>query len=411
MTMLIGMKDGETLARLLRMMPQRKTRRVLAHAKETFLQAAQEPFDTIVIHMDLVADLYPWEWIGPLRLRRPDARIVVVPSETAYDSLWLEAAERLALEAGFAWCPLGATPEELVDIVLREAGEVRTADEDERGGDGVVAAVWSASGKDGATTIAANVALTLARASPALRVGLLDLNLRNPELRVLLRVPDVGRTNAALRPKLQTGALSPSELRDAAVPYRKAPNLRILYGTHRRDTAGDVSPEMMETLLSVCRQTFDVAILDVSSFPDNAATVCAVRGADVRWLAAGNRSPSYLWNWSEWHACYWKYCGLGASDVELVCNRFDPAGEPAEKAAAALGMPLAGVVPNVPGGLGLRMAEEGRPLVDAPQADAFAASVYRLASRLHVAAGREPFPDRAAPRRRSGLVSLLSGLF
>ncbi|WP_309122379.1 hypothetical protein [Paenibacillus sp.] len=409
MSLLIGMKEGEPLARLLAIMPQRPRRRVLAHEKDAFFrQAARETFETIVLHMDLVADAYPWEWIGPLRSVRPDARVVVVPSESAYDALWLEAAQRLASDAGMEWVPLGAGTEEIAAIALRGVERDLAETAADRG---IVATVWSAASKDGATTIAGNVALTLARESPTLRVGLLDLNLKNPELRVALRVPDVGRTNAALRPKLQTGALSPAELREAAVPYRKTPNLRVLYGTHRRDTAADVSPEMMETLLSVCRQTFDVTIVDVSSFPDNAATVCAVRGGDVRWLVAANRSHSYLWSWTEWYACYWKLCGLAASDIELVCNRFDPAAESPEKAAAALGMTLAAVAPNVPGGLGLRMAEEGRPLVDATQADEFAAGVYRLASRLRVASGREPFAEREAPRRRPGLVSLLSGLF
>jgi pilus assembly protein CpaE len=409
MSLLIGMREGETLTRLLAALPQRRERRALAHEGGAFFDAAREAFETIVLHMELVADRYPWEWIHPLRSLRPEARIVVVPSEEAYDSLWLEAAERLALEAEFVWAPLGAGPEEIAAIV--SGSLLGDFDPAEPGSRGIVATVWSAASKDGATTVAANVAVTLAREAPTLRVGLLDLNLKNPELRVALRAPDGGRTNAALRPKLQTGALSPAELRESTAPYRKQANLRLLYGTHRRDTAADVGPEMMETLLSVCRRTFDVTILDVSSFPDNAATVCGVRGADVRWLVAGNRSPSYLWSWGEWYACYWKLCGLAASDVELVCNRFDPEGEPADKAAAALGMPLAAVVPNVPGGIGVRMAEEGRPLVDAPQAGDFAASVCGLASRLHEATGREALPERETPRRRSGLVSLLSGLF
>ncbi len=411
MSVLIGMREGEALARLLRMMPQRRERRVSTTEGSAFFEAAREPFETIVLHMDLVAGRYPWEWIGPLRTLRPESRIVVLASEEAYDSLWLEAAERLASEAGFDWVPLGAGPEETAAIVLAAADGAGAEEFDARGDGGIVTTVWSASCKDGATTVAANAALTLAREAPALRVGLLDLNLKNPELRIAFRTQDGGRTSAALRPKLQTGALTPGELRESTVPYRKQPNLRVLYGTHRRDTAADVSPEMMETLLTVCRRTFDVTLLDVGSFPDNAATVCGVRGADVRWLVAGNRPSSYLWSWGEWYACYWKLCGLEAADVELVCNRIDPEGVPANSAAAALGMPLAAVVPNVPGGVSVRMAEEGRPLVDAPQADAFAASVYGLASRLHAATGREALPERGAPRRRTGLVSLLSGLF
>ncbi|HZG77917.1 MAG TPA: hypothetical protein VEZ72_18845, partial [Paenibacillus sp.] len=206
MSVLIGMREGETLARLLAALPQRRERRALAQEGGAFFDAAREPFETIALHMELVADRYPWEWISPLRALRPESRIVVVPSEEAYDSLWLEAAERLALEAGFEWVPLGAGPEEIAATVLGRGG----TDPAEPGSRGVVAALWSAACKDGATTVAANVAVTLAREAPALRVGLLDLNLKNPELRVMLRGPDGGRTNATLRPKLQTGALTPA---------------------------------------------------------------------------------------------------------------------------------------------------------------------------------------------------------
>jgi len=407
---LLGIREGSALAGWFGALPDRPRRKTVAHARETFFQAAYEPYELVVLHTELVSDLYPWEWIGRLRELQPRAEIVVVPSEAAYDSLWLEVMNRLAAEAGFAVAPLGAGAEELAASLSKAGdGSGGVAGHAER--TGIVAALWPAAPKDGATTVAVGVALTLARQAPSLSVGLLDLNLKNPELRVALREGNWDRTNASLRPKLQTGALTPEELSRACAPVRKAPNVRVLYGTHRRDTACDVSPEMMETLLSVARRTFDVTILDTSSYPDNAATVCGVRGADVRWLVASNRSPSYLWSWSEWYECYWKHCGLSASGVELVCNRFDPSGEPAEAAAASIGMSLAGSLPDVPGDAGAQAAETGRPLLDDPRATEFASAVYRLASRLHVASGREPFPDRADARRRTGLVSLLSGLF
>ncbi|HZG86135.1 hypothetical protein [Paenibacillus sp.] len=409
MSLLIGMKEGEELDRLLEALPAGADRRTVARSKESFWRAAEQRFDAVLLHAELVADMYPWEWAARLRERQPYAKIVVFLCEEVYDSLWLEVVERLSTEAGFVATPVGCGMEERRGIALQTLlGEAPPADVSRTG---VVAAVWSAACKDGATTVAANAALTLAREAPGLSVGLLDLNLKNPELRLLLGHADAGRSNASLRPKLQTGSLTTAELLAATAPFRRTPNLRLLCGTHRRDTAGDVSADMMGTLLAVCRRTFDVTVVDVSSYPDNAATVCAVRGADARWLVASNRPSSYLWSWGEWYECYWKHCGISPADAELVCNRYDPAGDPPEKAAAAIGMKLAAVLPNVPGGAGLRLSELGKPLADAPQAEPFAAEMYRLASRLHVLAGKAPLPERRSARRRYGFMSMISSLF
>jgi len=409
MSLLIGMKEGDELDRLIESLPARSDRRTVARDKESFWSAAEQRYDAILLHVELVADMYPWEWAARLRERQPFAKIVVFLCEEVYDSLWLEVAERLSLEAGFAAAPIGAGTEDRRGFALQTLfGEAAPAD---GARSGVVAAVWSASCKDGATTVAANAALTLAREAAGLSVGLLDLNLKNPEMRLLLGHADAGRSNASLRPKLQTGSLTSAELLAATATYRRTPNLRLLCGTHRRDTAGDMNADMIGELLDVCRRTFDVTVVDVSSYPDNAATVCAVRGADARWLVASNRPSSYLWSWSEWYECYWKHCGLSPADAELVCNRYDPAGDSPEKAAAAIGMKLAAALPNVPGGAGLRLSEVGKPLADAPQAEAFAAEIYKLASRLHVLAGKAPLPERRAARRRHGFMALISSLF
>src|SRR5690606_35411716 len=134
----------------------------------------------------------------------PAAEVAIIPSEAAYDSLWLEVAERLCTEAGFSLLPLGMPPEEAALHAIR-GGEVDPAAPGDKRG--IAAAVWAASCKDGATTVALNAALTIARQRPDVSVGLLDLNLKNPELRLFLRGADASRTNVPLRPKLQTGAV------------------------------------------------------------------------------------------------------------------------------------------------------------------------------------------------------------
>lgn len=409
MSVLFGLPRGELLTRLEGTVPMREPQRSVHDAAALFA-AMEHGYRRIVVHIGLVGDRYPWEWIGDLAKRAGEARVVIVSDEAVYDSLWQEAMERLAAEAGFATTPLGGSAETTAEAVRRAlygAAEPIAP----RQGPGVVAAVWSAAAKDGATTTAASVALALAKHT-TLRVGLLDFNLKNPELRALLSFPDKQGSHAALRPKLAAGTLAPETLRDAAVPYRKTmPNLYVLSGTHRRDTAGDVTPEMMDALLRAARGAFDVAIVDVSSYPDNAATICAVRGADVRWLVAQAGTAASRFGWNEWYACYWKYCGLREEEVSLVLNRLEAGKSKPERIAEAWRLPLAGALPNVGGGAGLASYREGLPLYEAPEAGAYVEAAHRLASRLSTMAGAPPLPERETVRRRGSLVQMLSGLF
>ncbi|WP_199624420.1 AAA family ATPase [Paenibacillus alkalitolerans] len=402
MSALLGMKQGDLLTAVQSSMAVDGSLTVV-HEKAAFFSELDRSYDEIVLHSSLFQESYPWEWVATVRNRQPQAKITVIPDETVYDSLWLEILYRLADEAGIRIAPLGISDEEIIRVVNDSDNDPTTA------GPGIVTAIWSAASKDGATAVAINTALALARHSP-LQIGLLDLNLKNPEIRACLHLPERDRSNLTLRSKLQTGVLKRSELWDTCIPYRQSPQLRILPGTHRRDTADDVTPDMVKHLLDVCRTTFDITIVDVSAIPDNAATICAVRHADVRWLVAQQRFGSYLWSWNEWYDCYWKYVGLDPGRMSFILNGYDPQGEKPEKIAGSLRMDVAGVLPNVAGGAGVKAVQEGIPLCDMPGAESFASGVHRLASVLSVAAGASPLPEQNKGRR-NGVFSILSALF
>jgi pilus assembly protein CpaE len=401
MRVLLGMKQGEMLSALQSSYLIGNTLTAV-HDRRSLQHAVESAYDLILIHVELFAESYPWEWVGALRRDQPGAKIVVIPDDTAYDSLWLEVLYRLAEEYRIQLAPIHTDPGKMFPIT-------QPSDSQPTEGKGIIAAIWPAACKDGATTVAINTALVLAQQTK-LKIGLLDLNLKNPEIGASLNLAAKGRSNAALRSKLQTGSLRPDDLMEACIPYRKAPQLRILAGSHRRDTAADFTAEMMQHLLDVCRSSFDITIVDVSAFPDNAATVCAAKYADCRWLVAQQAFGSHRWSWNEWYECYWKFAGLHPSQISLVVNRFSPHGEGPHRIADSLGMRLAGVLPNVPSGAGLAAMQEGTPLCEMAGAEAFLESIHSLASELSTAAGAAPLP---LPRgkRRNGILSVLSALF
>ncbi|MGO4370321.1 hypothetical protein AB4Z21_05890 [Paenibacillus sp. MCAF20] len=110
------------------------------------------------------------------------------------------------------------------------------------------------------------------------------LNLKSAKLHRFLGEDEPEVSLDKLRPELIAQTLTPDKLRRAASPITKLPNLHVLFGNMVRDQAEFFSPEEVNHLLDVARETFAYVILDVSAYWDNAATVCALRMADVRIL-------------------------------------------------------------------------------------------------------------------------------
>ncbi|MBP1157130.1 MULTISPECIES: hypothetical protein [unclassified Paenibacillus] len=377
--------------------------------RDLFFSRMEEPFDIVLVHAGLLYDLYPWEWMQALRRNQPQARVTLALDASVYDSFLLETISRMADLFHFRTVPVGLTDDEMLEAFAAQVNRRQSDNPAHRGGS--LTAIWSAASKDGATTIAVSTALSLA-ASSGMTIGLIDGNLHNPEIRSFLNLTDPNYSGFKLRSKLQTQTLTPGDLVDACVSYRKISNLHILTGSRRRDTALDVTPEMMIHLLHTCRAAFDITIVDLNSYPDNAATICTVREADHRWLVAQNNYASFQMSWGEWYECYWKYAGLTPKDISLIMNRTMAEDKP-ERIAELLRMPLAAAVPNIQGGLGRKAVHEGIPLYQTSGTDSFTEQIDGLAAQLapkdeRIGAGA---PAAAAVRRRGGFLQRWTALF
>ncbi|WP_438432545.1 AAA family ATPase [Gorillibacterium sp. sgz500922] len=381
---------------------QGRLQAVTVSTAEQALFRLSESFDHAAFELQLFADWYPWEVIRELSKQRgPHTSITLIPDDKVYDSLYLEVLGRLADSAGIALLPQALTPQEGAALLLERLTDSPTVP---RTGQGKVVAVWSAGSRDGASTVVANTALLLA-SQTGLRVGLLDLNLKNPTLSANLNLETGGKSNVRLRPRLQTRTLTPEELRAGCIPLPRMKQALVLPGTPRRDSAGDCTPEMIDHLLTAARSAFDVTLLDLNGYPDNAATVCGVRGADLRWLVATPRFDSYRTSWTEWYNSYWKFCGLSPEDIGLVLNRAAAKGE-ANAAATFLEMPLAAELPELPGEHARRAVDEGVPFHEQTGAEPFREALAPLAAQAARAAGTE---WELRPDRRKTLWRRIGG--
>ncbi len=356
--------------------------------REQLMFRLQENYDYVAVHCNLFCDVYPWDWIQDLQQKSPDMKVTIILDEKVYDSTLLDVVRRLSQEYGFETVPIG-----LPDVDLAASLGVfffdrsAAAQENLYQRQGKVVVTWSAASKDGASTIAVNTAIALSNLTE-LSVGLIDLNLKSPGIRADLNIQDRDKSNLKLRPKLLTQSLEPSELLNMCVKYRNLSRLHILAGTHRRDTALDVTPEMVQHLLTVAKKTFDITIVDVHTFPDNAATICAVRNADIRWLVTQNNYASYKASWGEWLDCYWRHCGIQLTDISLIVNKANPH-DKSSLVSEHMGIELLSEIPNMGPESGLRAVHEGIPLLHQSENTSFVDSVNQLAAELAAKIGSD----------------------
>lgn len=155
-------------------------------------------------------------------------------------------------------------------------------------------------------------------ATTGLKVGYLCLNLKSAKTHLYLGVDKPEVTLEGVRPELRARTLTGEKLRQYAFPSPRVGNLRVLFGNMAREQAEYYEPEDMSQLLSAARDAFDLTIADVSAYWDNAATVCAMREADDRFLVTTDRLSHFQEDVHRWTGQVGSMFGIEPEQFDLV---------------------------------------------------------------------------------------------
>lgn len=115
-------------------------------------------------------------------------------------------------------------------------------------------------------------------------VGYLCLNLKSSKIHRYMGVDNPAVTLDMLRAELRSSLLTKVRLLRYCYQDMRLSNLFVLFGNMLREQAEYFVPQDIEYLLDTASQTFDYCILDVSSYWDNAATICGLLHADQKVL-------------------------------------------------------------------------------------------------------------------------------
>ncbi len=313
-------------------------------------------FDFIVVDEETFLGNFPWEWMPLLRDHSQVSQIIVILSEKT-DSVYAEIIKRLAVDLKISLIAPGLTKEEVAgEVNLRVYKQAKKEIEKK----GRLITVFSSSSKDGATTVALSTAMAIAKGTSK-KVGLLDLNLKSPELRDFMGVK--GEKGLPLiQADMDAKLLEPETLLKACEQVSSVKNLFVLTGLVRREWAEKISVSEIAFLLQVARETFDIVFVDVHSFPDNAATVRSLLDADERWVVVSPSVASYQSSWHDWYNSVFMHYGLSHDDFKVIINRDSKELASVNEIERSMGVKVFAQVSHVGQEKGIKSLNFGEPM-------------------------------------------------
>ncbi|MEV4687690.1 AAA family ATPase [Microbacterium sp. LWH3-1.2] len=195
-----------------------------------------------------------------------------------------------------------------------------------------VIAVWGPAGAPGRSTVAAELAVELARGGR--HVALVDADTLAPSLALTLGLADEGPGFAAACRQAELGGLDARELTRIAVPLGRT-GVDVLTGINRPSRWPELSDRRVAAALAACREWAEYTVVDVASSLErdeeimsdldgprrNAATLAALRAADLV-VAVVAADPVGVARFLRGHADL--RATIGSTPVAVVANRLRP---------------------------------------------------------------------------------------
>jgi hypothetical protein len=150
------------------------------------------------------------------------------------------------------------------------------------------------------------------------KVGYLCLNLKSAKTHLYLGLDKPEVTLDSIRPELRARTMTGDKLRQYAFRSPMLGGLHVLFGNMAREQAEYYEPEDIVQLLSAAREAFDLTIADVSAYWDNAATVCAMREADDKFIVTTERLSHFQEDVHRWTGQVGSLFGLSPEKLQLI---------------------------------------------------------------------------------------------
>jgi len=358
----------------------------------------------------------------------PDAdALVVTSSREALTADVVAACDR----RGVRVVPLADDPQQsrwsaafgLAEALPHSSEGWRIADAARRQGRGAAAepvagrviAVWGTHGSPGRSTVAAGLAVELARAGG--RVGLIDADAHAPSLAVALGLAEDSPGIAAAARRAATDTLDAAELTRISAPL-EGTDVEVLTGLNRPSRWPELTADRISGVLQASRGWVDHVVVDTAASLErdeeivsdlegprrNAATLAALAAADVV-VAVASADPVSIARFLRAHAELRAH--IGPAPVRVVVNRLrggalgiDARGQIRRTLSRYAGLDDVAFLPHDPRAADAALLA-ARPVGDASPRAPLAQGVRRLAKSLARPAEATADEPRSRRERRA----------
>ncbi|MEF3306417.1 AAA family ATPase [Paenibacillus sp. GYB003] len=174
----------------------------------------------------------------------------------------------------------------------------------------------------GTTFVSFGTAVGIARRTER-SVAYLCLNLKSSKLHRYIGIEKPEGSLDHLRAELRSQSLRPERLRSYCETAKGMPNLRMLFGNQLREQAEFFTAEDIEHLLHAAKRAFDICIVEVNAYWDNAATICALLQANSRILVTTPELTHFQEDADRWLRGLCPIVGMEAESFDLVVTQSD----------------------------------------------------------------------------------------
>lgn len=347
----------------------------LCYTKEELLKQIQSnSYECVMVQQELFQNELPWQWMSTVREHFSGDIWIALGEE---DSIYREIIRRVSLDLQISLIPSPYTERELLEAIqqriYKEPAKPNKVE-------GKIITFSSAKSGDGATTLAISTAISLAKYSEQ-KIGLLDLNLWSPEI-----ADQLSLSKEKGLPVIQADSASQTldsfVLEKACETLKHLDNLYILSGINRREWADKITLDEIDFLLETARQTFDVVVVDVHTFPNNAATIQSMKKADDRYIVVQPNVLSYQSSWHDWYYNVWEHMDFGEKDFSAIVNR--STNVLTLQIEKSMGSKIIAKIRNIPRGEGIKSVNQGTPIYfnQSDVIDPFRDDIHTLASEI-----------------------------
>lgn len=138
-------------------------------------------------------------------------------------------------------------------------------------------------------------------------IGYVCLNLKSSKIHRYLGIDEPQMTLDAYRAELKAQSLTKERLIQYSAKVKEVPGLYVLFGNMLREQAEIFTPEDVEYLLRLASTAFDLCIVEVNAYWDNAATICGALYADTRVIVTTKEIAHFQEDVNRWVK---NVCGL-----------------------------------------------------------------------------------------------------